>query len=81
MLMNLGSSWGWCAEAPTLGKAALARAFKPTVSIGAVRGLGGRGCQGILFFKERGNCRRLETAISWVLNTKRKSTKLALIKV
>lgn len=49
MLMNLGSSWGWCAEAPTLGKAALARAFKPTVSIGTGGGGGGRGVREFFF--------------------------------
>lgn len=46
MLMTLGFSWGWCAEEPTLGKAALARAFKSTMAIGAG---GGGGGQGIIF--------------------------------
>lgn len=40
MLMNLGSSWGWGAEEPTLGKAAVARAFKSHMAIGPVGGGG-----------------------------------------
>lgn len=70
MLRNTGSSAGRCAEEPTLGKAAPGREIQSTQATGPL---------GNYFFKDRGNGFRLERENTWILSSKRKSTKLELI--
>lgn len=72
MLGNMGSSSGWCAKEPSLGKAAPGSCVQSTQATGPMGA-------GSYFFKDRGHCSRLEREISWMLSAKGKSTKLEFL--